>query len=166
MPSTVRFRLDDDGAAALTALRDRLAAAGIPVAAGTPHVTVAAAGTVPPPAVRELTAQLRLVALPVLWLAGLGSVGPDAPDVLALTAVTDPEVLAVHTAAHDALAGRVRGAHAAYLPGSWLPHVVLATGRPAEAFALLHPVEPVRARITAVELHDSRTGETVALSAG
>lgn len=165
MPSTVRFRLDDDGAAALTALRDRLAAAGIPVPAGTPHVTVAAAGTIPPTAVRELSAQLRLVALPVLWLAGLGSVGPDAPEVLALTAVTDPEVLAVHTAVHDALAGRVRGAHAAHLPGSWLPHVVLATGRPAEAFALLHPVSPVRARITAVELHDSRTGETAVLGA-
>ncbi|WP_224387819.1 2'-5' RNA ligase family protein [Pseudonocardia sp. ICBG1293] len=166
MPGTVRFRLDDDGAASLTALRDRLAAAGVPVATGTPHVTVAAAGTVPPPAVRELTADLRLVALPVLWLAGLGTVGPHAPDVLALTAVTDPEVLAVHTAVHDALAGRVRGVHAPHLPGSWLPHVVLATGRPDRAFALLHPVEPVRARITAVELHDSRTGETVALSAG
>lgn len=166
MPATVRFRLDDDGAAALAALRERLVAAGIPVACGTPRVTVAAAGTIPPPAVRELTAELRLVALPVLWLAGLGAVGPDAPDVLALTAVTDPEVLAVHTAVHDALSGRVRGAHAAHLPGSWLPHVVLATGRPAEAFALLHPVAPVRARITAVELHDSRTGETTALSAG
>ncbi|MEJ8279533.1 2'-5' RNA ligase family protein [Pseudonocardia spirodelae] len=164
MPATVRFRLDDDGAAALSALRDRLAAAGVPVAPGTPHVTVAAAGTIPPPAVRELAAELRLVALPVLWLAGLGSVGPDAADVLALTAVTDPEVLAVHTAVHDALAGRVRGPHAAHLPGSWLPHVVLATARPAEAFALLHPVEPVRARITAVELHDSRTGETMPVS--
>ncbi|SFM64552.1 hypothetical protein SAMN05216207_1001471 [Pseudonocardia ammonioxydans] len=163
MPSTVRFRLDGAAVAALTALRHRLGAAGLPAAAGTPHVTVAAAGTVGRPARDALAAELRLVALPALWLATLGSVTWD-DDALVLAAVTDPEVLAVHTAVHDALAGRVRGAHAAHLPGSWLPHVVLATGRPAEAFTLLHPPEPVRARITAVELHDSRTGETEVLA--
>lgn len=162
MPSTVRFRLDDDAVAALTALRERLAAAGIPAAVGIPHVTVAAAGTVGRPAHDALAAELRLVALPALWLATLGSVTGD-DEALVLAAVTDPEVLAVHTAVHDALAGRARGAHAAHLPGSWLPHVVLATGGPAEAFALLHPVAPVRARIVAVELHDSRTGETEVL---
>ncbi|MEQ3551973.1 2'-5' RNA ligase family protein [Pseudonocardia nematodicida] len=164
MPSTVRFRLDDDGVSALRDLRARLAGAGIPVSSGTPQVTVAAGGTIPRGARDALAAELRLVALPALWLAGLGSVTGD-DDALVLTAVTDPEVLAVHTAVHDALAGRVRGAHAAHLPGSWLPHVVLATGRPAAAFALLHPVKPVRARILAVELHDSRTGETETLTA-
>jgi hypothetical protein len=51
---------------------------------------------------------------------------------------------------HDALAGRVRSPLAAYLPGTWLPHCVLATERPAEAFALLHPVTPVRARVVEV----------------
>lgn len=165
MPSTVRFRLDDDAAGALLDLRSRLAAAGVPVAAGTPHVSVAAAATVPPAAAAALAAELRLVALPALWLAGLGSVTAD-DDALVLAAVTDPEVLAVHTAVHDALAGRVRGPHAAHLPGSWLPHVVLASARPVEAFAVLHPVAPVRARIVAVELHDSRTGVTATLSAG
>ena len=63
-----------------------------------------------------------------------------------LAAVVDAELLAVHAAVHDALAGRVKGPVAAYLPGSWLPHCVLATERPAEAFAALHPVTPVRAR--------------------
>ena len=163
MPTTVRLRLDGPGVRAVAELRSRVAAAGLPVASGIPHVTVAAAGTVPAAAVRELTAELRLVALPALWLATLGSVTGD-DDRLVLAAVTDPEVLAVHTAVHDALAGRVRGVHAAHLPGSWLPHVVLATGRPAEAFALLHPVVPVRARIVAVELHDSRTGEVMTLA--
>ncbi|ANY10030.1 hypothetical protein AFB00_13090 [Pseudonocardia sp. HH130630-07] len=143
----------------MTALRGRLSEAGLPAATGTPHVTVAAMGTPGRAAVPAVEAELRLVALPVLWLATLGAV-TGADDALVLAAVTDPEVLAVHTAVHDALAGRVRGVHAAHLPGSWLPHVVLGTARPAEAFALLHPVPPVRARITAVELHDSRTGET------
>ncbi|MFP5019436.1 2'-5' RNA ligase family protein [Pseudonocardia phyllosphaerae] len=163
MPATVRLRLDPAAADALAALRARVAAAGLPAATGTPHITVAAAGTIPAAAVRELAAELRLVSLPVSLLATLGSVTGDE-NALVLAAVTDPEVLAVHTAVHDALAGRVRGPHATHLPGSWLPHVVLATGRPAEAFALLHPVAPVRARITAVELHDSRTGEVEVLS--
>lgn len=163
MPATVRFRLDPAAVGELAGLRARLTAAGLPAAGGDPVVTVAAAGTVPGPARDALVAELRLVALPALWLATLGSrTGDD--DALVLAAVTDPEVLAVHTAVHDALAGRVRGPHAAHLPGSWLPHVVLATGRPAEAFALLHPVPPVRARIVAVELHDSRTGVTEVLA--
>ena len=72
------------------------------------------------------------------------------PDELVLAAVVDAELLAVHAAAHDALAGRVRGPVAAYLPGTWLPHCVLATARPADAFAVLHPVAPVRAKVTGV----------------
>jgi hypothetical protein len=69
-----------------------------------------------------------------------------------LAAVVDAELLAVHAAVHDALAGRVRGPVAAYLPGTWLPHCVLSTGRPSEAFAALHPVEPVRARVLGVDV--------------
>lgn len=166
MPHVVRFRLDDDAVAALGSLRARLVAAGIDTptgAHGRPDVTVAAAATVPRPARDALVAELRLVALPALWLATLGSVTGDQ-NGLVLAAITDPEVLAVHTAVHDVLAGRVRSPFAAHLPGSWLPHVVLARSRPVEAFALLHPVAPVRARITAVELHDTRTGETDALA--
>ena len=80
-----------------------------------------------------------------------------------LAAVVDTELLAVHTAVHDALAGRVRGPVAAYLPGAWLPHCVLASTSPADAFAALHPVEPVRARIVGVEIADARTGEIIAV---
>ena len=80
-----------------------------------------------------------------------------------LAAVVDAELLAVHTAVHDALAGRVRGPVAAYLPGAWLPHCVLASTRPAAAFAALHPVEPVRAQVVGVEIADARTGETIAV---
>jgi hypothetical protein len=68
----------------------------------------------------------------------------------------------VHAAVHDALAGRVRGPVAAYLPGAWLPHCVLTTSRAAATFAALHPVEPVRARIVGVEVADRRTGDRVA----
>jgi hypothetical protein len=96
-----------------------------------------------------MAAELRLLALPSIWLATLGTVA-GRPDELVLAAVVDAELLAVHAAVHDALAGRVRSPLAAYLPGTWLPHCVLATERPAEAFALLHPVTPVRARVVEV----------------
>ena len=79
------------------------------------------------------------------------------PDELVLAAVVDAELLAVHAAVHDALAGRVKGPVAAYLPGSWLPHCVLATERPAAAFAALHPVRPVRARVIAVDVDAALT---------
>ncbi len=162
MPHVVRFRLDDDAVAALQALRGRARDAGAEPAPDRPQVTVAAAGTIPVPTRDALVADLRLIALPTLWLAALSSL-PGDDEHLVLAAVTDPEVLAVHACVHDVLAGRVRSPHAAHLPGSWLPHCVLARSRPAGAFAALHPVAPVRARIVAVELHDSRTGSTETL---
>ncbi|MCO1655191.1 2'-5' RNA ligase family protein [Pseudonocardia humida] len=151
MAQGVRFRLDDAAVAAIDALRDRVGGLGIAVPGDQPTVTVAAAGSVPAPARAALDAELRLLALPSIWLATLGTVA-GRPDELVLAAVVDAELLAVHAAVHDALAGRVRGPVAAYLPGTWLPHCVLAVERPAEAFAALHPVTPVRARVTGVEI--------------
>jgi hypothetical protein len=145
----VRFTLDPDARAALADLRARVAVAGIPVPRDEPAVTVAAAASVPPAARDALDAELRLLAIPSIWLATLGTVA-GRPDELVLAAVVDAELLAVHAAVHDALAGRVRGPVAAYLPGTWLPHCVLATAHPAAAFAALHPVEPIRARVTGV----------------
>jgi hypothetical protein len=151
MAQHVRFRLDDAAVDQLDALRDRLGGRGIAVPGERPAVTVAAATSVPAPAREALDAELRPLVLPSIWLATLGTVA-GRPDELVLAAVVDAELLAVHAAVHDALAGRVRGPVAAYLPGTWLPHCVLAVERPAEAFAALHPVAPVRARVTGVEL--------------
>jgi hypothetical protein len=151
MAQTVRFRLDDAACAELAALRSRLAAHGIPTPAEPPAVIAAAAGTIPPPAQDALAAEVRLLVLPSIWLETLGTVA-GRPDELVLAAVVDAELLAVHGAVHDALAGRVRSPLAAYLPGTWLPHCVLATERPAEAFAVLHPVPTVRARVVAVDV--------------
>ncbi|TCK19983.1 2'-5' RNA ligase family protein [Pseudonocardia endophytica] len=159
MPHVVRFRLDDDAVAALEALRGTALEAGADPEPDRPQVTVAAAGTIQGPARDALVADLRLISLPTLWLAALSSL-PGDDEHLVLAAVTDPEVLAVHSVVHDVLAGRVRSPHVAHLPGSWLPHCVLARSRPPAAFAALHPVVPVRARIVAVELHDTRTGST------
>jgi hypothetical protein len=151
MPQTVRFRLDDAARAELTALRAWLAGSGIATPTDPPAVTAAAAAAIPQPAREALAAELRLLALPSIWLATLGTVA-GRPDELVLAAVVDTELLAVHAAVHDALAGRVRSPVAAYFPGTWLPHCVLATERPADAFGLLHPVTPVRARVVEVEV--------------
>jgi len=147
----VSFVLDPAATAALQALRDRLAAEVLPVPEDEPEIVVAAAAAVPPAARGAVEAELRLLAVPSLWLATLGTVA-GRPDELVLAAVVDAELLAVHAAVHDALAGRVKGPVAAYLPGTWLPHCVLATGRPAEAFAALHAVAPVRARVTGIRV--------------
>jgi hypothetical protein len=151
MAQSVRFRLDDAAVDQLDGLRDRVRGTGIAVPGDRPAVTVAAAGSVPAPARAALDAELRLLALPSIWLATLATV-TGRPEELVLAAVVDAELLAVHAAVHDALAGRVRGPVAAYLPGTWLPHCVLAVERPAAAFAALHPVAPVRARVTDVEI--------------
>ena len=68
------------------------------------------------------------------------------------TPVTSARTGGTGCSAANASAGRVRGPVAAYLPGTWLPHCVLATARPAEAFAALHPVPPVRAEVTGVAI--------------
>jgi hypothetical protein len=151
MAQRVRFRLDEPAVAELVGLRNRLRAAGVGVPSDEPGVTVAAAAAVPPPAREALADELRVLALPSIWLATLGTVA-GRPDELVLAAVVDAELLAVHAAVHDALAGRVKGPVAAYLPGTWLPHCVLSVDRPTAAFAALHPVTPVRAAVTAVEI--------------
>lgn len=158
MAHVIRFRLDDTACTRLTELRER-AADGRP-GADRPGVVVAAATQIPPPARAALAAELRLLRLPSLWLATLGTPA-GRPGQLVLAAVVDTELLAVHTAVHDTLAGRVRGPVAEHLPGSWLPHCVLATGDAAgtaAAFASLHPLDAVRARVTGVEIHDTVTG--------
>lgn len=149
----VVLELDPTARVALNALRERLTARVLPVPDTPPTIVAAAAASIPPGARAALAAELRLLSLPSLWLATLATVA-GRPDELVLAAVVDMELLAVHAAIHDALAGRVRGPVAAYLPGAWLPHCVLATGRPAQAFATLHPVEPVRAGIVGVGLTD------------
>ena len=151
MTQLVRFRLDDGAVARIAELRRCAANVGCAVPEDRPALTAAAAVAIPPAARAALADELRVLALPSVWLATLGATA-GRPDELVLAAVVDTELLAVHTAVHDALAGRVRGAVAAYLPGAWLPHCVLTSTKPADAFGVLHPVEPVRARIVGVEV--------------
>ncbi|MFC7655731.1 hypothetical protein ACFQV8_03535 [Pseudonocardia benzenivorans] len=131
MAQTVRFRLADDAADELTGLRARLVVAGVPVPVGRPAVTVAAATTIPSPARAALATAVRVLTLPTLWLTNLTAVaGRD--DQLVLAAVVDTELLAVHDAVHDVLAGKVRGPSRPTCPApgsrtaSWRP----ATPRP------------------------------------
>jgi hypothetical protein len=160
------FFLDDGASAEVTELRARLARAGLPAAVAPPAVRFAMAAAIPARVRGELTADLRRLVLPELWLAVLGTVLTE-DQALVLQAVTDTELLAAHGGAHDALAGRVRQPVARYLPGSWLPHCPLTprldgAELPA-AFAALGAVRPIRAKVVAIGLTDTRTGEVTPL---
>lgn len=163
MAQALECYFDAEADAAVRALWQRLDRAGVPSLAahgGRPHVTFAVGGAIPAAARRDLTTDLTRLALPRLWLYTLGTF-PTAGNELFLGAVTDTELLAVHVAVHDTLAGRVRDPSAYYLPGAWVPHCTLAQDltpqQLAAAFAALHPVGPIRARIATVGVLDTRT---------
>lgn len=127
-----------------------------------PHVTLASGTAIPKRAREALRAELRLLSLPDLWLSTLGTFTDDS-GVLFLGAVVDTEILAVHSAVHDVLAGKVTHPAASCFPGAWIPHCVLATDldptRLVAGFAALQPPERLRARIDGVAVVDTRTGE-------
>ena len=166
MAQALECYFDAEADAAVRALWQRLEQAGVPSPAThgghRPHVTFAVAGAIPAAARKDLTTDLTRLALPRLWLYTLGTF-PTAENGLFLGAVTDAELLAVHVAVHDTLAGRVRDPWASYLPGAWVPHCTLAQDvtpdQLATAFTALHPITPVRARIAEIGVHDTRTGE-------
>lgn len=167
MAQALEFLFDDEADRAVRNLWARLDKAGVPSLATRthgrhrPHVTFALGGSISPGARDSLRTDLRRLAIPRLWLSTLG-VFSSVENVLVLAAVTDTELLAVHSAVHDALAGRVRAPSAYYLPGSWVPHCTLAQGiehpQVVAGFAALHPVEPIRATVTEVAVVDTHTG--------
>lgn len=173
MAQALEFFFDDEADAAVRALWQRLETAGVPSLASRshrrhrPHVTFAIASAFPARTRKDLAGELRLLSLPTLWLYTLGTF-PTQENALFLGAVTDAEVLAVHSAVHDVLAGKVRDPWAYYLPGAWVPHCALAQDldvtQLAAGFAAVHPIEPIRARIAQVGVTDTRTGETEVLS--
>lgn len=167
MAQALEFFFDDDADRAVRELWQRLEQAGIPSLATRthgrhrPHVSFAVAAAIPAATRDALRRDLRQLAIPSLWLATLGTFSTtDA--VLMLAAVVDAELLAVHTAVHDVLAGRAKQPSAYYLPGSWVPHCTLTQGvAPDElvaAFATLHPVGPIRASVREVAVVDTHTG--------
>jgi hypothetical protein len=158
---TLEFFFDGEADAAVRGLWRGLSEAGVQSPARQrPHVTFAAAQTIPPATRNALREDLRLLSIPALWLSTLAAFD----GALVLTAVVDTELLAVHSAVHDVLAKRVKQPVAYYLPGSWIPHCTLAESlEPAQmttGFAALYPVKLIRARITEIAVVDTHTGET------
>ncbi len=166
MADALELLLDESAAEAVRSLRGRLVDAGVPATNGRAHVTLAVAGSIPAAARRALRSEFSVLAVPQLWLYTLGTF-PDQDNVLLLAAVVDTEVLALHSAVHDVLAGRVREPSAHYLPGAWIPHCTLARGLTSEelttGFAALHPVDPVRAHVRDIAVVDTRTGQCESL---
>ncbi|GAA4611865.1 2'-5' RNA ligase family protein [Saccharopolyspora hordei] len=168
MAHALVFLFDESTESRLRDLCRRLDEAGVPSTAGKhrPHVTLASAGSIPAAARKAVRAELELLAVPDLWLHTLGTV-PGEDRTLLLGAVVDAELLAVHSAVHDALAGRVQNPSAYHFPGAWIPHCTLAQGlsddQLAAGFRALQPPDAVRAAISEVAVLDTRSGglETV-----
>ncbi|NRN66168.1 2'-5' RNA ligase [Kibdelosporangium sp. 4NS15] len=168
MAHTVAVFFDDEAERAVRALWRRLDQAGVPSLAKhpngrwAPRVTFAAAKQIPRRTRDLLKDELRTLAIPNLWLSNLGTF-PSTENVLMLGAVVDAELLAVHSAVHDVLAGRVQSPQAYWLPGSWTPHCTLTQGvehhQLVEGFAALHPVDRIEARVEHVAIVDTQTAE-------
>jgi hypothetical protein len=157
---TLEFFFDGEADAAVRGLWRGLSEAGVQSPARhRPHVTFAAAQTIPAGTRNALREDLRLLSIPALWLSTLAAFD----GALVLTAVVDTELLAVHSAVHDVLAKRVKQPVAYYLPGSWIPHCTLAEGLEPDqmtaGFAAVYPVGSIRARITEIAVVDTHTGE-------
>jgi 2'-5' RNA ligase len=167
MAQALEFLFDPDSDSAVRSLWARLEQVGVPSLATRthrkhrPHVTFALAGTIPPATRDALRADLGQLSIPRLWLSTLAAFS-TVENVLMLAAVVDTELLAVHSAVHDILAGRVKQPSAYYLPGSWVPHCTLAQGiepaKTAAGFTAVHPVEPIHATVAEIAVVDTHTG--------
>jgi 2'-5' RNA ligase len=163
MAQGVVVTFDQQADAAVRGLWARLDAAGLPTARKfPPHLTFAMASDIPKKTRAALRADLGLLSIPSIWLAALSTFS-TSENVLMLAAVADGELLAVHSAVHDVLAGKVRNPNAYYLPGSWMPHCTLVQGVTdadlVTGFGTVFPVEPIRARARQVAVIDTTTSE-------
>ncbi|MGH4023358.1 MAG: 2'-5' RNA ligase family protein [Pseudonocardiaceae bacterium] len=162
MHALVAF-FDDPANGQIRALRQALQACGVPSGGRgfAPHITFAAGASIPARARAAVRAELELLALPGVWLSTLATF-PNTDNLLVLAAVVDTELLAVHSAVHDALAGKVRQPAVRHLPGSWVPHCTLADRLTPEqlatGFARLHPVAPIRATLGPIAMLDTAAG--------
>lgn len=166
MADALVFHFGDETESRIRDLWKRLGEAGIPGAGHRPRVTLAVAGSIPLPARKALRGELELLSVPDLWLHTLGTL-PGDERMLLLGAVVDTELLAVHSAVHDVLAGEVKNPSAYYFPGAWIPCCVLAEGldtdQLAAAFSTLIPPEPVRASVEEIAVLNTRTAEAETL---
>ncbi|MCG8917807.1 2'-5' RNA ligase family protein [Actinokineospora sp. PR83] len=164
MPQGVVATFDADADRSVRALWSRLDAAGLPPARPfPPHLTFALASDIPAKTRTALAAELRLLAVPDIWLSALSTFSANE-NALVLAAVTDAELLAVHSALHDVLAGKVRNPSAYYLPGNWMPHCTLVQGVPTSdmttAFNAVFPTDTIRAKVVKVSILDTNNPGT------
>ncbi|PPK63483.1 2'-5' RNA ligase family protein [Actinokineospora auranticolor] len=163
MAHAVVVLFDDKADTAVRGLWSTLAEAGLPPADRfPPHVTFAVASDIPQKTRAALKSDLRVLSIPALWLQSLSTFS-TSENVLMLAAVTDGELLAVHSAVHDVLAGKVRNPNSYYVPGSWVPHCTLlqraTDAQIVSGFSTLFPVRPIQARARQVAILDTATGE-------
>ena len=163
---------DEHADAAVRALWQQLATAGLPSLATRthrrhrPHVSL----TVTESLDQADLAQVRSVLaghLPAVLLDALGTF-PGSEGALFLAIVVTEDLLALHARVHQALSGQPVTHWPYYLPGRWVPHCTLAQGlgrdEIAAAFRLLPGYQPIAAQVTSAGVTDTVTGAVTPLT--
>lgn len=168
----IEMFFDEHADAAVRALWQQLATAGLPSLATRthrrhrPHVSLT---------VTESLEQADLVPvrsalaghLPAVLLDALGTF-PGSEGALFLGTVVTGDLLTLHTRVHQALSGQPVTHWPYYLPGRWVPHCTLAQGlgrdEIAAAFRLLLGYQPIAAQVTSVGITDTVTGAVIPLT--
>ncbi len=172
MAHAIEMFFDEHADAAVRAVWQRLAAAGLPSLATQthcrhrPHVSL----TVTESLDQADLAPVRMTLAghrPALHLTVLGTF-PGSEGVLFLGAVVTEDLLALHARVHQALTGQPVTHWPVYLPGRWVPHCTLAqqlgSDEIATAFRLLRGYQPVTARVTSAGITDTATGALTPLT--
>jgi 2'-5' RNA ligase len=161
---------------AVRAVWERLADAGLPSLTFNthpthrPHLTLAAAGHFPPGAQARIDEVLAAPALPIpVRLSGLLSFSARSRRrILAWGVVPGPELIALHGAVWEALAGAGEP-HPFYLPGRWMPHMSLTRRLEPEqlltALDVLGRLPDLPGVLDGARSYDTETRRTVPLGA-
>jgi 2'-5' RNA ligase superfamily protein len=172
MAHAIEMFFDDRADAGVRRIWQVLADAGLPsLAARThrrhrPHVSLTVCESLDGADLTRLRAVLA-GRRPVLHLYVLGTF-PGAEGVLFLGVPVTSSLLALHAAAHEALAGQPVRHWPYFLPGNWVPHCSLAQDLDgdgmAEAFRLLAGYRPITATVTSAGVTDTLTGTVASLT--
>lgn len=156
---------DGTTSASIRSLWDELEAAGVPTLATAthrrhvPHLSLVVADDLP--VTEALAAVHRVPAAPIELR--LASAGVFPGGVLYLAPAASETLIAEHHRVHVATAGVEGGAWPHYEPGTWTPHVTVATdldaGQLAVALTLVARRLPLEGRLDRGGVEDGSTGE-------
>jgi 2'-5' RNA ligase superfamily len=173
MAHAIEMFFDEQADAAVRALWQQLATAGLPSLATRthrrhrPHVSLTVTESLDQADLAPVRSALA-GPLPAVLLDALATF-PGSEGALFLATVVTADLLTLHTRVHQALSGQPVTHWPYYLPGRWVPHCTLAQGlgrdEIAAAFRVLHGYQPIAAQVTSAGITDTMTGAVTPLTA-